>query len=169
MPRLFPVRATLICIFSFAGLSAFGAEESIDEANRLLRVTGTGELFESTTREQAREIIRTYSLIVSSSADRTLPRHVRDAIAECYSRTYAWENFAEGIARILADHLSEKELRLLIGIYQNRGLPPMEIETFRQTVRKGDAIAAASAEYIYDNSTGCADQDARLIKAFLAE
>ena len=169
MPRLLPVRAALICVFSLAGLCAAGEEESIEEANRLLRVTGTGEMFDSTTREQTREIIRTYSLIVASSADRSLPRHVRDAIAECYSRTYAWENFAEGIARILADHLSEKELRLLIGIYQNRGVPPMEIETFRQTVRKGDAIAAASAEYIYDNSAGCVDHDARLIKRFLAE
>lgn len=169
VPSLLPVRAALVCVFGLAGLPAAGEEESIEEASRLLRVTGTGELFDSTTREQTREIIRTYSLIVASSADRSLPRRVRDAIAECYSRTYAWENFAEGIARILADHLSEKELRLLIGIYQNRGVPPMEIETFRQTVRKGDAIAAASAEYIYDNSTGCVDHDARLIKRFLAE
>ena len=169
IPRWFPARAVLICLFGCIGVAASGEEESLDEANRLLRVTSTGELFESASREQAREIIRTYSLIVASSADRTLPRHVRDAIAECYSRNYAWENFSEGIARILANHLSEKELRLLIGIYQNRGLPPMEIETFRQTVRKGDAIAAASAEYIYDNSTGCVDNDARLIKRFLAE
>ena len=169
IPLLLTGRAGLICVLCFTGLSAAGAEESIEEANRLLRVTGTGELFESTTREQAREIIRTYSLIVASSADRSLPRRVRDAIAECYSRNYAWENFAEGIARILADHLSEKELRLLIGVYQNRGVPPMEIETFRQTVRKSDAIAAASAEFIYENSTGCVDQDARLIKRFLAE
>ena len=167
--RLFPGRASLVCACCLASLSAAGAEESLEEANRLLRVTGTGELFESTGREQAREIIRTYSLIVASSADRSLPRYVRDAIAECYSRNYAWENFAEGIARILADHLSKKELRLLIGVYQNRGVPPMEIGTFRQTVRKGDAIAAASAEYIYDNSTGCVDRDTRLIKRFLAE
>ena len=169
MARLLSDGAALICVFSLASLPANGAEESIDEANRLLRVTGTGELFESTSREQAREIIRTYSLIVASSADLSLPRRVRDAIAECYSRNYAWENFAEGIARILASHLSEKELRLLIGVYQNRGVPPMEIETFRQTVRKSDAIAAASAEYIFNNSTGCVDQDARLIKRFLAE
>ncbi len=169
LPRWFSAWATPVCLFGCIGLATAGVEESLEEANRLLRVTGTGELFESASREQAREIIRTYSLIVASSADRSLPRQVRDAIAECYSRTYAWENFAEGIARILTDHLSEKELRLLIGIYQNRGVPPMEIETFRQTVRKGDAIAAASAEYIYDNSTGCVDHDARLIKRFLAD
>lgn len=150
-------------------MPAVAQADSIDEANRLLRVTGTGKLFDSTAREQAREIIRTYSLIVSSSADRTLPRNVRDAIAECYSRNYAWENFADGIARILADHLSEKEMRLLIGFYQNRGLPPMEIETFRQTVSKGNAIAAASADFIFRNSTGCVDRDARLIKRFLVE
>ena len=59
MPRLLPVRAALICVFIFAGLCAAGEEESIEEANRLLRVTGTGELFDSTTREQTREIIRT--------------------------------------------------------------------------------------------------------------
>ncbi len=145
------------------------AEESIAEANRLLRVTGAGDLFNSTAREQAKQIIRTYSLIVSSSADRSLPRHIREAIAECYSRNYAWENFSDGIARILADHLSEKEMQLLIGIHRNRGLPPMEIDTFRETVRKADAIAAASVDYIYHNSTGCAHQDARLIKRFLAQ
>ena len=141
---------------------------SVKEANRLLRVTGAGDMFDSAAREQAREIIRTYSLIVSSSSDRSLPRRVRDAIAHCYSHNYAWENFADGIARILTDHLSDREIRLLIGIYQNRGLPPMDIEIFRQTVRKGDAIAAASAEYIYRNSTGCAGRDARLIKRFLS-
>ncbi len=169
MQRSLPGGAILICLCCVAGAAAAGADESIEEANSLLRVTGTGEWFESAAREQAREIIRAYSLIVASSADRSLPRHIRDAIAECYSRNYAWENFAEGIARILADHLSKNELRLLIDIYQNRGLPPMDIETFRQTVRKGDSIAAASAEYIYRNSTGCVDQDARLIKRFLAE
>ena len=158
----------LLMIAAFACAPAAAQDDSIDAANRLLRVTDTGELFNSTTQEQAREIIRTYSLIVANSADRSLPRHVRDAIADCYSRNFAWKNFADGIARILADHLSEKEMRLLIGFYQNRGLPPMEIDTFKQTVTKGDAIAAASAEYIYRNSTGCVGQDARLIKRFLA-
>ena len=170
MSRLLPPPSAMFFIGFLAVLpvAATAENESIEQANRLLELTGTGEIFDSATREQAREIIRTYSLIVSSSADRALPRQVRDAIAECYSRNYAWENFAEGIARILTDHLSDKEIRLLIGIHQNRGLPPMEIETFRQTVRKGDAIAAASAEYIYRNSTGCVGSDARLIKRFLA-
>ena len=169
MRRFFAGAAAAFLIACLIWRPAVAEDGSIDEANRLLRVTGTGELFESASRQQARDIIRTYSLIVASSADRSLPKHVRDAITECYSRNYAWENFADGIARILADHLSERELTLLIGIYQNRGLPPMEIETFRQTVRKGDAIAAASAEYIYRNSTGCVGRDARLIKRFLAE
>ncbi len=170
MPRLSRGSAVLFLWGLLAWLPADAADEnsgSIEEASRLLRVTSTGAMFESATREQAREIIRTYSLIVVGSADRSLPRGVRDAIAECYRRNYAWENFAEGIARILTEHLSDKEIRLLIGIYQNDGLPPMEIDTFRQTVRKGDAIAAASAEYIYHNSTGCVNSDARLIKRFL--
>ncbi len=170
MPRLSRSSAVLWLWGLAVWLPVNAADEnsgSIEEASRLLRVTGAGAMFESATREQAREIIRTYSLIVASSADRSLPRGVRETIAECYRRNYAWENFAEGIARILTEHLSDREIRLLIGIYQNDGLPPMEIDTFRQTVRKGDAIAAASAEYIYHNSTGCVDSDARLIKRFL--
>ncbi len=148
---------------------AASAEDSIEEASRLLRVTGTGELFDSTTRKQARQIVRSYSLVVANSVDRALPGHIRDAIADCYHRAYAWENFAEGIARILADHLSEREMRVLIGMHRNRGVAPMEIETFRQTVRKRDAIAAASAAYIYANSGDCVDQDTRLIRRFLRE
>ncbi len=167
MPRLFPHPAAWLLSGCVAVSPAAAGDESIKEANRLLEVTGTGEMFDSATREQARQIIRAYSLIVASSADRALPPHVREAIAECYRHNYAWENFAEGIARILTDHLSDKEIRLLIGIHENRGLPPMEIEIFRQTVRKGDAIAAAGTDYIYRNSTGCAGRDARLIKRFL--
>jgi len=162
-----PGKAVALLCLSLAWGSAIG-DESLAEANRLLRVTGTEAWFEAATAKQAREIIRAYSLIVASSADRQLSVRVRRAIAECYSRNFAWENFADGIARILADHLSEKELRLLIDMYQNRGLPPMEIETFRQTVRKGEAITAASVEYIYRNSSGCVAEDARRIRRFLA-
>jgi len=167
MPRLFPGPAVWFLSGCIATSPAAAGDESIEEANRLLEVTGTGEMFDSAARDQARQIIRAYSLIVASSADRALPPHVREAIAECYRHNYAWENFAAGIARMLTDHLSDKEIRLLIGIHENRGLPPMDIETFRQTVRKGDAIAAAGTDYIYRNSTGCAGRDARLIKRFL--
>ena len=73
-----------------------------------------------------------------------------------------------GIAEIFAANLSEKELRLLIDFYSSRGLPPMDIETFKNTIAKANQIEQSSIEYIFNNSDSCVERDARLINNFLA-
>lgn len=142
--------------------------DAVRDANRLLRVTQLGRLFESIAQQQTRDIIRTYSSIVSMSAQLTLPQQIKQNIAACYAEVYAWENFELGIAQILADNLSQKQIRLLIDFYQNRGLPPMEIQTFKDTIAKADRIRQISTEYILNNSSSCVDRDAELILGYIS-
>ena len=142
--------------------------DAVRDASRLLRVTELGELFDAIAQQQTRDIIRTYSSIVSTTVEVTLPTQVKQNIAACYAEVYAWEKFESGIAQILAENLSEKELRLLIDFYQNRGLPPMEIKTFKDTIAKADRILQISAQYILENSSSCVDRDAELILGYIS-
>lgn len=142
--------------------------DAVDDATRLLQVTDTEGKFESVSQRQTRAIIRTYSSIVSTSTEVNLPQRLQQNIADCYARVYAWENFEPGIAQILADNLSQKEMRLLIDFYRNLGLPPMEIQAFKNTIDKADQIRQISTEYIYNNSSGCVEQDVELILDYLA-
>jgi hypothetical protein len=158
--------------FTFIGvmlsLSNSASADAQREAGRLLVVTNLGNKFQSIAQEQTRIIIRTYTSIVSTSVEINLPRHLTQTIAACYSRSYAWNNFEAGIINILAEQLTEKEMRLLIDFYQDRGLPPMEIQAFKDIINKADNIEQLSAEYIYTNSDSCVEKDVELIIAYLA-
>ncbi len=141
--------------------------DGLRDAMRLLHVTNTASRFESAALSQTRDIIRTYASIVSMSQEVHLPQRIRDSIAACYAEVYDWERFSTGIARILAENLSQKELRLLTDFYSDRGLPPWEIDTFKHIISKADRIARVSADFIYANSTSCVDRDAVLIHEYL--
>jgi len=158
--------------FTFIGvmltLSNSVSADAQREAGRLLRATNLGNKFQSVAQEQARIIIRTYTSIVSTSVEINLPIYLTQNIAACYSRSYSWNNFEAGIVNILADQLTEKEMRLLIDFYQDRGLPPMEIQAFKDIIKKADNIEQLSAEYIYTNSDSCVEKDVELIIAYLA-
>lgn len=158
----------LALLLAFPGVFTESARaDSLRDANRLLRVTDIGKQFESMALRQTRNIIRTYSSIVSMSADSSLPPQIKNSIAACYAEAYAWEKFESGIAKILADKFSQKEMRLLIDFYSNRGLPPMEIQSFKNAIAKSIQIEQMSAEYIFANSDGCVERDAELILAYL--
>ncbi len=118
--------------------------------------------------DQTRKIIRTYSSIVNMSVAIALPQNLKNSIAACYAEVYAWEQFEPGIVQILAENLTQKEIRLLIDFYSDRGLPPMEIDTFKNTVAKAQEIELSSIEYIFNNSDSCVERDAELINDFLA-
>ena len=160
--------ATSFLIVSLLWVSSYVHADAVRDANRLLRVTNMGSRFESTALQQTREIIRTYASIVNMSVDITLPQQIKNSIADCYAEVYAWEHFQAGIARILADNLSQKELRLLTDFYSDRGLPPMEIDTFKRIVAKADHIQRISADYIFANSDSCVQRDAELIQDYLS-
>ncbi len=148
--------------------STVGAAE-IRDANRLLRVSNVASQFESRTQLQTRNIIRTYSSIVAMSADVKLPEWIKREIADCYEQAFAWENFEDGIAQILLDNFSEDEMTLLTNFHRSEGLPPTEIKNFKAAVAKGKVIQQLTAEYIFDNSDGCAEHDIDLILGFLAD
>lgn len=160
-------RLLLLWTLTLASLPAQG--DSLREANRLLRVSGTGEQFDAVTARQANNIIRHYSIIVRRNTDVSLPLRLRRAIASCYQEVYAWDNFAPGIATLLARTLDEHQLRLLIDFYQSRGLPPWEIDTFKQIIGLAEEFQRASADFIYRNSASCVERDAQLIQAFLRD
>lgn len=141
--------------------------DNLRDANRLLRVTNLGNRFELTALDQTRKIIRTYTSIVNMNASVALPQRIKNSIAECYAEVYQWDHFKPGIAQIIADNLSQKEILLLIDFYSDRGLPPMEIETFKNTIAKADLIESSSIDYIFDNSGSCVEKDAALISEFL--
>ncbi|MDA1370982.1 MAG: hypothetical protein O2971_09505 [Proteobacteria bacterium] len=155
----------LACLLLF---TSTGYADGIRDANRLIQVTEVGKRFESLAEQQTRAIIRTYSSIVSTSVEVALPAQLKNRIAACYVEVYAWDNFKAGIARILADSLSEQEMRILIDFYLDRGLAPREIQTFKDTIAKADHIRRVSAEYMLLNSKGCVVRDAELILGYLA-
>lgn len=164
-----PLRLLQLACALLALQSPSATADPLRDAERLLRVADAGTKFEYRAQRQAERIIHNYTVIISRNTDYHLPVPVRQQIAECYSEAYRWENFAAGIARILADNLSGEELRLLIDFHRNLGLPPSKIDLFRNTVAKVGLIHEQSAEYIFTRSPGCVDQDAELILRHLRE
>ena len=98
-----------------------------------------------------------------------LPDLIRTAIANCYAREYAWHKFERGFAVILSQHLSAIQIDLLIGFYRNQGIPPNQIQHFKDAIASASAIAANSADLIYTTSPGCIQQDVQLISSYLSE
>ena len=98
-----------------------------------------------------------------------LPNPIRAAIADCYKREYAWHKFERGFAVILSQHLSAVQIDLLIGFYRNQGIPPNQIQRFKNAIASAGAIAANSADLIYTTSPGCVQQDSQLIRRYLFE
>ena len=146
---------------------AAGLADALADARLLLRVSNSAAHFEHRTRSQTNNILRTYASIIAMERNVELPPQLRAAIAECYAREYAWDNFSAGFAEILAEHLSQPQLQLLIGFYRNRGIPPSQIPDFRAAIAKAGLIEEMSADYIFANSPGCVQQDARLITAYI--
>lgn len=142
--------------------------DSLAAAHRLLRVADVKHHYETRTAEQTRAIIRTYASIVSMSASVDLPDELLQSIRNCYAQVYAWENFEDGLAQILAENLSGKELRLLTDFYNNLGLPPFEIESFKETIAKAGHIQEVSLDYMWATSASCVEQDAALILDYVA-
>ena len=163
------MRINLLLLFTNLLLVSQGSSADIlKDANRLLKMTGTDSRFELVSTDQTKKIIRTYSSIVNMSEAVTLPKNIKDSIANCYAEIYSWENFSDGIAKILVENLSPKEMNLLIDFYSNLGFPPREIDTFKSIVKKAKQIERISFEYIYKNSGSCVRHDANLINNFVA-
>ena len=157
--------ASLLCAALLNSPASLG--DALADARLLLRVSNAAAHFENRTQSQISNILRTYASIVAMESDIELPAGIRSAIAACYTREYAWENFRGGFAEIIAEHLSEQQIQLLIGFYRNRGLPPSQIDTFKATIAKAELIEEISADYIFSSSPGCVHQDAQLINTFL--
>ena len=164
------MRINLLLLLTTLLLVSQGSNADIlQDANRLLRMTAMENHFKLVSIDQTKKIVRTYTSIVNMSAKVSLPKTIKDSITNCYAETYSWENFSDGIAKILVDNLSPKEMDLLIDFYGNRGFPPREIETFKSIIKKAKQIEQISFEYIFKNSGSCVRHDAKLINNFMAE
>lgn len=137
------------------------------DANTLLRLTNINQQFERARIQQTRDIIRTYSLITNDNVNLNLPAHVKSTIIECYENNYDFEKFRQGIADILVDTYTEKELEILVDFYRDQGHPPSEIEAFKQIVAKAETIQTIAAEYILDNSEGCVEEGTQSVLDFI--
>lgn len=145
------------------------AADAYRDASRLIRLSNVRELFESTRQEQTRSVIRTYASIVSTESGRRLPERIKTEIARCYNQSYQWSNFEEGIVEILMENFSDKELKLLLGFYQNLSVSPTDIEAFRDIVAKGEIIQARSAELIFNTTEGCIEKGTDAVLSYLRE
>jgi hypothetical protein len=156
-----------LCLLGSLTVSALLAlpaqADSLSEAQRLLRIAETGAAFESQARWQTNQLIHNYSVIINRNSNYRLPAQLQRRIAACYERVYRWENFANGIARILAENFSAEELQLLIDFHRNLGMPPGKIGLFKSTIAKAGRISEQSAEFIFAQSRGCVAQDTDLI------
>ena len=161
-----PYRITLL-IFALLSAPAHARADALDDALSLLRLTNIDRQFSATRLDQTRDIIRTYSLIVSDATDVPLPQSIKTAIAKCYEESYDFEKFRRGIAEILVDTFSEKELELLVDFHSDLALPPSEIKAFRDIVAKAQIVQRIGAEFILNNSEGCVEQGASLVLEFL--
>lgn len=150
-------------------LSCAAKADSLQSARVLLRVSNTAQQFDRQTQHHVTQVLRTYSSIVAMETGLELPNLIRNAIANCYAREYAWQKFERGFAVILSQHLSAVQIDLLIGFYRNQGIPPNGIQHFKDAIASASAIAANSAELIYTTSPGCVQQDAQLISRYLSE
>ena len=142
-------------------------DEPFRDASRLLELTDIGAQFETVVVNQTKKIIRTYSSIVNMSESLVLPTDIKEQIEDCYAKVYAWDQFSQGIAEILAEKLTLSEIKLLIAFYSNLGLPPREIGTFKSLLEKSEAIEKTSLQYIYEKSASCVVKDTLLINEFI--
>ena len=133
-----------------------------------MKITSAGKNFEAVAERQSRDIVRTFDSIVYQSAATGLPENIRTAITDCYVQEFSWEKFASGVAAILADNLNEQELSLLLDFYQDRSVPPDQIDAFKDTLSKATAIQQQAIDYIFANSNDCLDYSSRLIRDYLA-
>ena len=157
-----------IILSTLLGFTAQHSEaDAIADAELLLRVSDTARHFQFAADKQTSDLLRVYSSIVAMSADVDLPAHVTAAIQQCYAHTYAWDNFSQGIAEILAQHLSTRELRLLTDFYRSRGLSPMDIDSFKVVISKAPGIEEQTAEYIFLSSSACVDKAASIISRYV--
>jgi hypothetical protein len=139
------------------------------DAAKLIELTNISEQFELARQQQTREVIRTYASIVSHESGRELPAAVKEEIALCYEQEYDWSNFEDGIINIVLENFSEKELGILLDFYRNRGLPPTEIDAFKNIVAKGELIQKLGAEYIFTTTRGCVTQGTEAVLKYLKE
>lgn len=161
------MRISGLCLLSLLLFHSSAGADDIRDASRLLRASNVENQFELMTQQQTRRIIRTYSSIVSMSAELELPQWIKLEIASCYERAFAWDKFEEGIVDIFLENFSSDEMHLLTDFYNSEGLPPTEIENFKVAIAKGELIQQLTSEYIYSNSEGCAQHDIDLILSFL--
>lgn len=157
------------CLYCVALGGQQSSADAFKAAQRLLQVADVQRHFETRTAQQVRAIIRSYASIVAMSVSIELPPELTRQISNCYMEVYAWENFEEGLARILAENLTEKELQLLTDFYDNLGLPPTQIQSFKETIAKAERIQEVSLEYMLSNSASCVEQDAALILDYVAQ
>jgi hypothetical protein len=162
--RLFRIALLIITIPS---APAPASADALDDAFTLLRLTHIDQQFAAARDLQVRGIIRTYSLILREQADIQLPRSIEGEIFDCYERSYNFANFRIGIAEILVDTFSDKELELLKDFHSDLGLPPSAISEFREIVAKAELVRTIGAEYIFNNTEGCVEQGTNLVMEFL--
>ena len=158
------------CFFSVCFLlvaSAANSESILRDANHLLELTDLGKQFDYIARVQTQKIIRTYSSILKTSRSAILPEDIKKQIRSCYADAYAWNRFSQGIAEILAQSFSHREITLLIEFYSSLGLSPREITNFKSLIKKAKIIEEVSVQYIHENSGSCVADDSKLINHFL--
>ncbi len=143
--------------------------DNLADALRLLRVTEVGEDFHRATRQQTRNVIRTYSIIVAMSTDQELPDAIKQAISRCYEETFGWERFESGIATIFADNFTGEELNLLIDFFSDRSVPPPLIDKFKAVVARAETIEKLAVDYIFSQTQGCDAYNVNLILDYLAD
>jgi hypothetical protein len=139
------------------------------DATELIELANISEQFELVRQQQTRTVIRTYASIVSTELGLELPADVKEAISLCYQQSYDWTNFEDGIVDILLENFTEKEMRLLLDFYRNRGLPPSKIDAFRDIVAKGELIQRLGAEHIFTVTDGCVDLGTKAVLTYLRE
>jgi hypothetical protein len=141
--------------------------DALGDAFALLRLTNIDQQFDAARTKQTQDIIRTYSFIVDELAGVNLPQSIKSAISRCYEESYQFAKFRRGIAEILVDTFSEKELELLVDFHSDLALPPSEISAFRDIVAKANLVQTIGAEFILNNSEGCVQIGANLMMGFL--
>ncbi|HAG72960.1 MAG TPA: hypothetical protein DCL66_12225 [Gammaproteobacteria bacterium] len=171
--NLSPVKAAAISLMLIViGTNAAPNPAMADagrDATKLIELTNISEQFELVRQQQTRTVIRTYASIVSTEHGLELPAAVKEAISLCYEQSYDWANFEDGIVDILLENFTEKEMQLLLDFYRNRGLPPSQIDAFRDIVAKGELIQRLGAEHIFTVTDGCVDLGTEAVLTYLRE
>jgi len=146
---------------------ALARADALADAFTLLRITNIAQQFDAKRAQQTRDIIRTYTLIVTELSATQLPQSIKAAITQCYEESYDFGQFERGIADILVKTFSAKELELLVDFHSDLALPPSQIKAFRDIVAKAKIVQTTGAEFIYNNSEGCVQKGANLVIDYL--